>query len=240
MKIRKCINAVLSEILYFHSFRCVASTRVSGPTKLDQDRSLQGQCQTNFFPASLANNYTWAETRKKTTAESITNTNIALHVMSCEKSYWISFGCLPSRVWQQQWNDFVASKPLWDSDKSSKLLLVLASTVLLAIASRPDPWSFVYFYSFKYLWVLEWGLFFDERRCLTTTGHPFGQRVTYRSKSSTGWLTTKLLLVSPTKWFSVPSPRGPITVFSLWRLWELSNCPLRNLMCLLLFYYCSF
>jgi hypothetical protein len=52
--------------------------------------------------------------------------------------------------------------------QSSKLLLVLTSTVILGFGYTRDPWP--HFFC-RLLRVLKWGHLFDERWGLTTTGH---------------------------------------------------------------------
>jgi hypothetical protein len=54
--------------------------------------------------------------------------------------------------------------------KSSKLLLVLASTVVLGIGTHDHI-----FVLSVLLRVLKWGLLFDEKRAVTTTGHSLRQ-----------------------------------------------------------------
>jgi hypothetical protein len=60
-------------------------------------------------------------------------------------------------------------------NQSRKLLLVLASTIVLGIGPRRERWS--YFFLSRLVRVLKWGLLFNERRVLTTPSHPLSTGV---------------------------------------------------------------
>jgi hypothetical protein len=78
--------------------------------------------------------------------------------------------------------------PNWlnQQHQSSKLLLVLASTVVFCFGPHRDPWPYICF--FTLLRVLKWCPLFDKRRGLATTGH---------SPSTGEWINDQSPYVAP-------------------------------------------